>query len=169
MADHHPMDPQETPAAEVAALYHERWEVETTLREVKAELRGGSLKTFRSRTPALVRQELYGFLLAHYLVRRALWESATQAQVDPDVLSFKHAVQVLTRRIPQVLGRIARRLLAQRYQACLAEILEERVSSSRGASVPRGVRRYAKYPIRDHGPTSPRRQNYTVTILSVAA
>ena len=95
------MDPQETPAAEVAALYHERWEVETTLREVKAELRGGSLKTFQSRTPALVRQELYGFLLAHYLVRRALWESATQAQVDPDVLSFKHAVQVLTRRIPK--------------------------------------------------------------------
>ncbi len=34
------MDPRETPAAEVAALYHERWEVETTLREVKAELRG---------------------------------------------------------------------------------------------------------------------------------
>ena len=99
------MDAGETPAQEVAALYHERWEVETTLREVKAELRGGSLKTFRSRTPALVRQELYGFLLAHYLVRRALWDSATQAQVDPDVLSFKHAVHVLTRRIPQLVGR----------------------------------------------------------------
>ncbi len=116
-----------------------------------------------------MRQELYGFLLAHYLVRRALWDSATQAQVDPDVLSFKHAVHVLTRRIPQLVGAIARRTLDERYQACLAEILEERVSSSRGASVPRGVRRYAKYPIRDHGPTSPRRQNFTVTILSVAA
>ena len=153
----------------MAALYHERWEVETTLREVKAELRGGSLKTFRSRTPELVKQELYGMLLAHFFVRRVVWESARQAQVDPDVLSFRHAVNVVRRLLPQLVGAISSRTVGVRYRALLAEILEERVSSSRGASVPRGVRRYSKYPIRDPGPTSPRKQDWTVTLLPVAA
>lgn len=163
------LDPEETSAQELAELYHERWEVETTLREVKAYLRGGSLNTFRSRTPELVRQELYGYLLAHYLVRRAIFDGARQDDVDPDVLSFTHAVSVLTRHIPRLVGHVTRRAMEQLYADFLEELLEERVSSSRGDSVERAVRRYAKYPIRAHGPTSPRHQDFTVTLLPVAA
>ena len=49
----------------------------------------------RSKEPALVRQELYGLLLAHYLVRWWIHQSAREADLDPDRLSFTHAVEVL--------------------------------------------------------------------------
>ncbi len=53
-------DPDEAPAVELAALYHERWEIETAIGEVKTHLKGRNT-VLRSRTPALVRQEFFGF------------------------------------------------------------------------------------------------------------
>jgi len=90
--------PQVAPARELAALYHERWEIETSLDELKTHLRGRRI-VLRSKTPELVRQEFYGLLLAHYAVRGLMHEAALQAELDPDELSFVHAVRVIKRKI----------------------------------------------------------------------
>ena len=62
------LDPGLAPAQELAALYHERWEMETTLDELKTHLRGAQI-VLRSKTPELVRQEFYGLLMAHFALR----------------------------------------------------------------------------------------------------
>lgn len=92
-------DPNKAPAPELAALYHERWEIETALGEVKTHLKGKNT-VLRSRTPTLVRQEFFGFLLAHFAVRSLIHEAALKVERDPDKLSFLHAVRVIRRKIP---------------------------------------------------------------------
>jgi hypothetical protein len=94
------LDPQVAPAEELAALYHERWEIEGTLDEFKTHLRGARM-VLRSETPALVRQEVWGLLLAHFAVRGLMHEAALQADEDPDRLSFVHAVRVIRRQLPR--------------------------------------------------------------------
>jgi hypothetical protein len=93
------LDPQKAPATELAALYHERWEIEVALAELKTQLRGARV-VLRSKTPELVRQEIWGLLLAHFAVRGLMHEAALQADEDPDRLSFSHAVRVVRRKIP---------------------------------------------------------------------
>jgi hypothetical protein len=93
------LDPEQAPAHELAALYHERWEIETALDELKTHLRGARL-VLRSKTPDLVRQEFYGLLLAHFAIRGLMHEAALKADADPDRLSFVHAVRVIRRKLP---------------------------------------------------------------------
>jgi hypothetical protein len=93
------LDPTTAPAAELAALYPHRWEIELTLGEVKTHLRGGRGVTLRSKTPALVEQEFYGLLLAHYAVRLLMHEAARQADESPHRLSFTHAVHIVRRKL----------------------------------------------------------------------
>ncbi len=93
------LDPEQAPAQELAALYHERWEIETALDELKTHLRGAKI-VLRSKTPDLVRQEFYGLLMAHFAVRALMHEAALKANVDPDRLSFIHAVRVVRRKLP---------------------------------------------------------------------
>ncbi len=94
------LDPNQAPAAELAALYHERWEIEVALAELKTGLRGARV-VLRSKTPELVRQEVWGLLLAHFAVRGLMHEAALRADEDPDRLSFSHAVRVVRRKVPQ--------------------------------------------------------------------
>lgn len=89
---------EETPAAELAALYHERWEIETALDELKTHLRGARI-VLRSKTPDLVKQEFYGLLMAHFAIRKLMHEAAIKAGEDPDRLSFLHAVRVIRRKM----------------------------------------------------------------------
>jgi len=93
------LDLERAPAAELAALYQERWEIETALDELKSHLRGARI-VLRSKTPEGVAQELYGLLLAHFAIRGLMHEAALQAGVDPDRLSFVHTVQVVRRKLP---------------------------------------------------------------------
>jgi Insertion element 4 transposase N-terminal/Transposase DDE domain len=93
------LDPAEGPAEELAALYHERWEIEGALDELKTHLRGARI-VLRSKTPDLVRQEFYGLLLAHFAIRGLMHEAALKAGEDPDQLSFLHAVRVVRRKLP---------------------------------------------------------------------
>ena len=92
------LDYELAPAAELAALYHERWEIETAFDELKTHLRGAHI-VLRSKTPELVRQEFYGLLMAHFAVRGLMHEAALNADEDPDRLSFLHAVRVVRRKM----------------------------------------------------------------------
>ena len=92
------LDHKLAPAKELAALYHERWEIETALDELKTHLRGAQI-VLRSKTPELVQQEFYGLLMAHFAIRGLMHEAALRADQDPDRLSFLHSVRVVQRRI----------------------------------------------------------------------
>ena len=93
------LDPEKAPATEMAALYHERWEIETALDELKTHLRGSKI-VLRSKTPELVRQEFYGLMMAHFAIRGLMREAVLKADVDPDELSFVHSVRVVRRKLP---------------------------------------------------------------------
>ncbi|MGO9639055.1 MAG: IS4 family transposase, partial [Terracidiphilus sp.] len=92
------LDPTQAPAKELAALYHERWEIETALDELKTHLRGAQI-VLRSKTPGLVEQEFWGLLMAHYAIRGLMHEAALKVDEDPDRLSFLHSVRVVQRRM----------------------------------------------------------------------
>jgi hypothetical protein len=92
------LDAQAYPAAELAALYPERWEMEGAFDELKTHLRGGRV-VLRSKTPELIRQEFYGLLLAHRAVRILMFQSAKQQKLDPDRVSFTHAIRVIRRKL----------------------------------------------------------------------
>ena len=92
------LDAAKAPAGELAALYHERWEIETAFDELKTRLRGAKI-VLRSKTPDLVRQEFYGLLMAHFAIRGLMHEAALKANEDPDRLSFLHAVRVIRRKM----------------------------------------------------------------------
>jgi hypothetical protein len=92
------LEPEKAPAHELAALYHERWEIETAFDELKTHLRGSQI-VLRSKTPMLVKQEFYGLLLAHYAIRGLMHEAALKEDTDPDTLSFTHAVRIIRRKL----------------------------------------------------------------------
>jgi len=92
------LDSAQAPAKELAALYHERWEIETALDELKTHLRGAQI-VLRSKTPELVEQEFFGLLMAHFAIRGLMHEAALKADEDPDRLSFLHSVRVVQRRM----------------------------------------------------------------------
>lgn len=94
------LDWEAAPAAELAGLYHERWEFETTLDEFKTHMRGART-VLRSQTPELVKQEVYGILLAHFALRGLMHEAALRGERDPDRISFTHTVNVIRRTLPR--------------------------------------------------------------------
>ena len=98
------LEPARAPATELAVLYHERWEMETAFDEFKTHLRGAQ-RVLRSKTPDLVQQEAWGFLLAHFAIRSLMHEAALGALPrarDPDTLSVTHALRVTRRTLPHV-------------------------------------------------------------------
>ena len=107
------LDRDKAPAQELAALYHERWEIESALDELKTHLRGANI-ILRSKTPDLVRQEFYGLMMAHFAIRGLMHEAALKADDDPDSLSFLHAVRVVRRKLPVFLT------IPPSAQACLS-------------------------------------------------
>jgi len=96
--------PARAPAAELAALYHERSEIMSAFDELKTHLRGAR-RVLPSKTPDLVRQEVWGFLLAHFALRTLMHEAALGALPrarDPDSLSLTHTLQVTRRTRPHM-------------------------------------------------------------------
>jgi hypothetical protein len=92
------LDPAELSAPEAAFAYHQRWEHESGLDEIKTHLRGGG-GILRSQSPDLVEQEMWGILLAHYAIRELICRAADEAELDPDRVSFIRAVRVVRRQI----------------------------------------------------------------------
>jgi len=92
------LNPRVAPALALIELYHERWEIELVIDEIKTHERA-QRKVLRSKTPEGVRQELSGIYLAHYAVRVLLAEAAVQGELDPDRLSFTDGLFELTEMI----------------------------------------------------------------------
>lgn len=91
------------PAIELARLYAARWSIETILQEIKSRLRGRHV-LLRSRLPELVKQDFYGLLLAYFGVRCLIHEGALQEDIEPTSVSFLHALNVVIRRLPEIVA-----------------------------------------------------------------
>jgi hypothetical protein len=97
------LDPAQAPAADLAALYHQRWELEGALDELKTHQRGPRA-VLRSKTPQGVEQEVYAHLLVHYAIRALMHQAALDADTDPDRLSFTRSLRIVRR---QLIGQAA--------------------------------------------------------------
>ena len=91
-------DPERAPAAELPALYPQRWELETALDELKTHQRGPGV-VLRSKDPDGVYQEVWAYLLVHYAIRTLMHQAALDAEVDPDRLSFTRSLHIARRQV----------------------------------------------------------------------
>lgn len=91
-------DPTAAPATVLAEAYHQRWEHETGNKQIKTELRGPG-RVLRSKSPDMVRAEIYGYLLAHYAISALICQAATEADIDPDRIKFVRTVRLVRRRV----------------------------------------------------------------------
>jgi hypothetical protein len=91
-------DPHDLPALALAEAYHQRWEEESALDEIKTDLRGRG-EVLRSKTPDLVEQQMWGLLLAHYAIRALLLQAADPAGYDPDRMSFIKGLRIVRRQV----------------------------------------------------------------------
>jgi hypothetical protein len=92
------LDHELAPAAELAALYHQRWEIELALDEIQTH-QIGRPRVLRSRSPEMVRQEIWALLLTHYAIRHLMHEAADDAEVDLDRVSFMRSLRVIRRQV----------------------------------------------------------------------
>ncbi len=120
------LDDRLHPAKTLIVLYHERWEEELAIDELKTHQ--AERPVLRSETPAGVIQEIYGFLLGHYVVRKLMVEASQQAKVPPRRLSFVETLKILRCRLPQCpkSPRGQRRWLADLLTEVAEEVLPER-------------------------------------------
>ena len=91
-------DPAQAPAEVLAQAYHDRWEHETGNNQLKTHLRGPG-RVLRSKSPDMVVQEIYGYLLTHYALSALICRAATEADIDPDQVKFLRTVRLVRRRI----------------------------------------------------------------------
>jgi hypothetical protein len=137
------LNPRLDPAKRLILLYHERWEEELAIDELKTHQR--ERPVLRSRTRAGVVQEIYGLLLAHYVVRKLMWEAANQRGVPPRRLSFTNTLKILRCRLPEAPKSPPG--LKRWYDNLLCEIGEELLEPRRDRVNPRVVRRkMSKWP-----------------------
>jgi len=94
------LDHDQAPAAQLAAAYAQRWEIETSIDELKTHQRGPRA-VLRSQSPKLVTQEIWGHLCCHYAIRALMMDAADHAGHDPDRVSFVAALRISRRSIAQ--------------------------------------------------------------------
>jgi len=162
------LDPVRYPALDLICLYHERWEIELVIDEIDTHQR--LLATpLHSHKPAGVQHELYGLLIAHYLVRATMYQAALTVAIDPDRLSFITAVRLITEAVaefqllaPTFHSRLWQRLLHDLVYLLLPprdNRINPRVVKRRGKSFP------TKRPSHLHPPQPTRSFRAGVVIL----
>jgi DDE family transposase len=90
------LDPTELPAEAAAAAYAERWQLKTCFDELETSIRGGAAVVLRSRSPDVIRQEIYAMLCLYQAIRTLIYHAAATTGLDPDRISFtrtRHGVQ----------------------------------------------------------------------------
>lgn len=129
-------NPEDLPASEAPLVYHERWEEELAFDEIKTHLSGRAVP-IRSKTPAGVVQEIYGLILAHYVMRRVMHDAAVVASQDPDRLSFIDSLRVLQCQLPE-----SRAVSIETwYQRLLREVRRQVLRPRRDRWYPRVIKR----------------------------
>lgn len=151
------LDPKRYPAAEVVALYHERWEIELGYNEVKRVMLAREEST-RSKSPKGVAQELWGLALAYNLVRFEAERVAEEAGVPPIRISFVAALNFIEGALrmwgTDSAGRLPERLIKLR-QDVAHFVLPER----RERSYPRAVKiKMSNYPRKRPAKSSSRKR-----------
>jgi hypothetical protein len=163
------LDERLDPAKDLVELYHVRWEQELAIDELKTHEMERSV--LRSRTPAGVVQEVYGLMLAHYVVRSLMHEAARRAApapLSPLRLSFTATLKVLRCRLPECpRGRAA---LRRWWEGLLAEVAEEVLPPRRDRVNPRVVKRKMsnwnkKRPEHRHYPQPKRKFRDSIVLL----
>jgi hypothetical protein len=91
-------DPRAASAQALAQAYQQRWEHETGNDQLKTHLRGPG-KVLRSKSPDMVRQEIYGYLLTHYAISALICQAATEADIDPDRVKFTRTLRIVRRSV----------------------------------------------------------------------
>jgi hypothetical protein len=133
------LEPEPYPALDLACAYHERWEIKVIIDEVDTHQRLAG-RPLRSLKPVGVIQELYGLLVAHYAIRFLMHEAALQADIDPDRVSFVHALNVIHGAIPEFQMTTPEQL-PQLYTRLLRDIVDRLLPERRLRSNPRVVKR----------------------------
>lgn len=127
---------KQAPKAELKALYRQRWNAELDLRNLKATL---GMDMLTCKTPAMVRKEIWIYLLAYNLIRRMMMRAALQAKTLPRQLSFKHSLQLW-----QAWQRCGIPLAVEADLTLLALIAHKRVGNRPGRIEPRAIKRRPK-------------------------
>ena len=139
------LDPQLDPSKTLICLYHERWEEELTIDEIKTHQL--ERPVLRSQTPAGVIQEIYGLLLGHYVIRVLMQEAAETIQVDPERISFTATLKILRCRLPEIPSNQSQNALKDWYRKLVQEISEEVLPSRRNRINPRVIKvKMSKWP-----------------------
>jgi len=93
------LDPAELPAEQAAAAYAARWQLETCFDELETSIRGGAAVVLRSKTPDMIRQEIYAMLCCYQAIRVLISRAADTAGLDPGRISFTRARDGIRSRI----------------------------------------------------------------------
>jgi hypothetical protein len=94
------LDPAQLTGAQAAEAYHQRWQIETAFAELETGIRGGPAVVLRSKSPDMIRQEIYALLLCVYqAIRTLIYNAAATEGLDPDRISFTHAKQAIAARV----------------------------------------------------------------------
>ncbi|MFE3003477.1 IS4 family transposase, partial [Nocardia sp. NPDC059246] len=161
------LDHQRYPAAELAELYHRRWEAETAYFGLKVSLRGPN-RVLRSGSVDGVRQELFGLLVVYQAARRIAANAASHAGIDPARISFTVVIRTARHTVIAAIGTTARR--SKRTAVIFGAILHPRdlVPPHRRTRIqPRRVKRpisnYAYNPTRKDSPITNAEITFTIT------
>jgi hypothetical protein len=135
------LDPAAYPAAEIAALYLQRWRVELTFRDLKTAMR---MEILRTKSPAMVQKEILMHFIAHNLMRLLMQQAAALGAVPLERISFKGTLDTVREYLRALGGRRGRGHLRSCYTLLLAAIAAGRVPQRPGRREPRAVKRRPK-------------------------
>ena len=161
------LDPIQYPAIELIDLYHKRWEEEIAFSEWKVLMCKG--RVLRSQSPEMVRQEIWGMLIAHFIIRKLIFEAAEMKKVSPSEISFTGAFDILHARLPD--APRAKRARKQWYRGLIHEIAQEQLPTRANRINPRKLKRRSKaWPTkrdRDRRPPKPNGQFIDCVQISI--
>jgi len=126
-------DPAQAPAAQIAACYAQRWEIETSYREIKVSTRGAG-RVLRSQDPAGITQEIWALLCACQLTCTARADAAAGAGLDPDRISYTVTLRAIRRALTTTIATVTAATIAA---AIAAEALSQLMPPRRRRSYPR--------------------------------
>ena len=162
------LDHEQAPAARLAALYHQRWEIENSNGELKTRLRGASF-ILRSGTPELTCQELLAFLTVCQALSALRAQAARTAGTDPDRISFTVTIRIARDHAASPASALAPGVLAQMRGQAIRDILADLLPPRRDRACERKKKPPKNtFPARKPGPRPPAKVSYTINLTRAA-